>query len=52
MWHIGETGEVSWVGDVKEGDHLVDRGLADNIKMDLQFVGCGGRHRLHWAGSG
>jgi len=29
---------VGW-GDVKEGDHLEDRAIVDNVKMDLWDVG-------------
>ena len=38
-----------WWGNLRERDHLGDprRRWEDNIKMDLQEVGCGGR-----AGSG
>jgi len=33
-----------WWGNLRERDHLEDPGVdgGDNIKMDLQEVGCGG----------
>jgi len=46
---MGERGNVFWVlgGNLRERDHLEDRGIdGDNIKMDLQEVGC-----VVWAGS-
>jgi hypothetical protein len=40
----GEAYTGFWWGNLKEGDHLRDPGVRweDNIKMDLQEVGCGG----------
>jgi hypothetical protein len=40
----GEACTGFWWGNLKEGDHSRDPGMRweDNIKMDLQEVGCGG----------
>jgi hypothetical protein len=38
-----------WLGDLREREHLKDPGLdGDNIKMDLQAVGCGAWTGLMW----
>ena len=46
MQHLQGRGEAYtgfWWGNLKERDHLEDPGVRweDNIKMDLQEVGCG-----------
>jgi hypothetical protein len=43
MYHVWGRGEVHtecWWGNLKERGHLEDPGI-DNIKMDLQELGCG-----------
>ena len=44
-WHVWGGGEGYtgvWWGNLTERDHLGDPGVdEDNIKMDLQSVGCG-----------
>jgi len=41
--YVGEAYAGSWWGSLRARDHLGDPGLdGDNIKMDLQEVGCGG----------
>ena len=45
MQHVWGSGEAFWGGgDLKERDHLERprRRWEDNIKMELQEVGCGG----------
>ena len=44
MWGRGEVHTGFWWGDLRERDHLAYpiRRWQDNIKMDLQEVGCGG----------
>jgi len=37
----------SWWGNRREGDHWGDLGWVDNIRMDLQKVGCG---YMDWIG--
>jgi hypothetical protein len=37
----GEVHIAFWWGHLRERDHLGDPGVEDNIKMDLQEVGCG-----------
>jgi hypothetical protein len=38
VWGNGEPDTEFWLGKLRERDHLEDE---DNIKMDLQEVGCG-----------
>ena len=42
VWGTGEVYAGIWWGNLREGDHLGDPGVdwIDNIKMDLQKVGC------------
>jgi len=52
MWRVWGTGEVYrgfWWGNLRERDHWGRhwRRRKDNIKMDLQDVGCGG---MDWIG--
>jgi len=44
MWGRGKVCTEFWLGSLRERDYLEDPGLdsEDNIKMDLQKVGCGG----------
>jgi hypothetical protein len=42
VWGRGEAYTGFWWGNVRERDHFRDPGIEDNIKMDLQEVGCGG----------
>ena len=43
-WGRGEAYIGFWWGNLRDRDHLGDPGVRweDNIKMDLQEVGCGG----------
>jgi hypothetical protein len=43
VWGRGEVHTGFWRGNLRERDHLEDRGLdrSINIKMDLREVGCG-----------
>jgi len=43
VWERGDAYTGFWWGNLKERDHLEDRGVdgGDNIKMDHQKVGCG-----------
>jgi len=43
VWGRGEAYTGFWWGNLRERDHLGDQGVdgEDNIKMDLQEIGCG-----------
>jgi hypothetical protein len=53
IWGIREAYSGFWWGNLRERDHLGDRHRwEDNIKMDLQEVGCGGMDWIELAQDG
>jgi hypothetical protein len=56
MWHLWGTGvvhKVFWYGELREGDHLEDRGIDWRILLKWFFNKWdGGGHGLDCSGSG
>ena len=52
LWGRGELQTGFWWGNLREIDHLKDRGIdgEDNIKMDIQEVGWEGGYGLDCSG--
>jgi hypothetical protein len=55
MWHVWERGEVNaglYWENLREGDHLEDRGVDGRITLKWIFERLDGRHGLDQSGSG